>query len=59
VDLKSRGRWQRAWISANLPSGARTIARERIAAGAAGEVFHSASWRLERGTRPCGYGFIL
>ncbi len=59
VDLKSRGRWQRLWISANLPSEARIIACELIAAGTAGELFHSTNWCLERGTRPSGYGFVL
>lgn len=58
VDLKSR-RWQRAWISASLPSGAPTIACELVGACAAGEAFYSTSWCLERGTRPGGFGFAL
>ena len=58
VDLKSHS-WQRAWISASLPRGARTIACELVGACAAGEAFYSASWCLERGTRPAGFGFAL
>ena len=59
VDLKARGPWQRAWVCANVSSGGGTIACELIAAGTAGEVFYSAGWCLERGTRPSGYGFVF
>jgi len=59
ADLKSRHRWQRIWATASLPPGARNISCEIIAAGAAGDVFHSAAWCLERGNRPSGFGFTL
>ena len=59
ADLKSRARWQRIWVTAHLPIDARCIACDIIAEGAVGEVFHSASWCLERGNRPLGYGFAL
>jgi hypothetical protein len=59
ADLKSRARWQRLWVTANLPIDVRSICCEIIAEGAVGDVFHSASWCLERGNRPLGYGFAL
>lgn len=59
VDLKSRGRWQRAWVSATLPADARVIACELEACGAAGSTFQSARWCLERGMQPSGHGFAL
>ncbi len=57
--LRCRARWQRAWVLANLPSDARGIVCDLVAAGEVGKVFHSAGWCLERGTRPSGYGFVL
>jgi hypothetical protein len=57
ADLKSRGRWQRIWVTANLPTDARSISCDIIAESAVGDVFHSAMWCLERGNRPLGYGF--
>jgi hypothetical protein len=59
ADRSSRGRWQRAWVSAALPEDARVIACELNARGAPDAVLHSARWCLERGTRPSGYGFAL
>jgi len=59
ADLKSRARWQRIWVTANLPLGANNITCALIAEGGVGEVFHSAAWSLERGNRPLGYGFTL
>jgi hypothetical protein len=59
ADLKSRGRWQRVWVTANLPIDARSIACDIIAEGAVGDIFHSASWCLERGNQPLGYGFAF
>ncbi len=51
--------WQRIWVSANLPPEAREISCIISAAGAAGDIVQSASWCLERGNRPTGYGFVL
>jgi hypothetical protein len=59
ADLKSRARWQRIWVTANLPTDARGISCEIIAEGALGDIFRSASWCLERGSQPLGYGFAL
>jgi hypothetical protein len=59
ADPKSPGRWQRLWVVANLPDDARSISCDLIAEGAVSDVFHSASWCLERGNRPSGYGFAL
>ena len=59
ADPKSYARWQRVWVTANLPLNARSISCEITAEGAVGEVFHSASWCLERGSRPLGNGFVL
>lgn len=58
-DLKSRARWQRAWLTVDTPAATRMLACDLFAAGAAGSVFESANWCLERGSRPSGYGFIL
>jgi hypothetical protein len=55
VDLGTRGSWQRIWLSASVPSEARSIVCALLAEGAADQVFHSAHWCLERGTRPSGY----
>ena len=57
ADLKSRARWQRIWVTANLPVEAQAISCGIVADGAADDVFHSACWCLERGSRPLGYGF--
>lgn len=59
ADARSTGNWQRLWISANLPEGARSVSCELMADGAAGDVFYSASWCLERRNLPSGYGFHL
>lgn len=59
ADLKSHARWQRIWMTANLPIDARRISCELIAEGGVGEIFHSAAWCLERGSRPLGNGFVL
>jgi hypothetical protein len=59
ADLQSRARWQRIWVTANLPVEARCISCAIIAEGAVGASFHSAAWCLERGNRPLGYGFAL
>jgi len=59
ADPKSLGRWQRLWVTANLPVDARSISCDLIAEGAVRDVFHSASWCLERRNRPLGYGFAL
>jgi hypothetical protein len=59
ADLKSRARWQRIWVTANLPLDAKSITCDILAASGVGEVFHSAAWCLERGNRPSGYGFSL
>jgi hypothetical protein len=59
ADLKSPARWQRIWVTANLPVDAPDISCDMLAEGSIGDVFHSASWCLERGTRPLGYGFAL
>jgi hypothetical protein len=59
ADLKSRDRWQRIWVTANLPVDARSISSAINAEGTVGDVFHSTSWCLERGNRPSGYGFKL
>jgi hypothetical protein len=55
ADLGTRGSWQRIWISASVPSEARSIACALLVEGAAGQAFHSSHWCLERGTRPSGY----
>lgn len=57
--VKSRGYWQRLWVTATLPQDARDIACGIIAEAAVGDVFYSTAWCLERGTRPSGYGFAL
>jgi hypothetical protein len=57
ADPKVLGRWQRLWVTANVPSTARRISCDLMANGSAGDVFHSASWCLERRDRPLGYGF--
>src|ERR1700683_304596 len=49
--------WQRIWVSANLPLEAREISCIISADGAVGDIVQSASWCLERGNRPTGYGF--
>ena len=59
ADLKSCGCWQRAWIAATAPPGARSIVCEVIADAAIGATFRSASWCLERGSQPLGYGIAL
>jgi hypothetical protein len=59
ADLKSRGRWQRVWLAAEVPVSVRTVACDLIASGAAGAEFDSANWCLERAPRPSGYGFVL
>jgi hypothetical protein len=59
ADPQSPGRWQRLWVTANLPVDARSISCDLIAEGAINDVFHSASWCLERRNRPLGYGFSL
>jgi len=59
ADLKSRGRWQRLWMTAEVTSSAYTVACDLIAAGGAGSEFESASWCLERAPRPSGYGFVI
>jgi hypothetical protein len=59
ADPKSYARWQRVWVTANLPADARSIFCEITAEGASGDVFHSASWCLERGNRPLGHGYAL
>lgn len=55
ADLGMRGGWQRAWVSASVPSQARSVVCALLAEGAAGQVFRSSHWCLERGTRPAGY----
>ena len=55
TDLSARGSWQRIWLSASVPSEARSVACALLAEGAAGQWFHSSGWCLERGTRPSGY----
>jgi hypothetical protein len=57
ADLKSRARWQRIWVTADLPVEAQAISCGIVADGAVDDVFHSACWCLERGSRPLGYGF--
>jgi len=59
ADLKNGARWQRAWIAATIPPDARSIDCEIVADGAVGGIFHSASWCLERGSQPLGYGIVL
>jgi hypothetical protein len=59
ADLKSRKNWQRIWVTGNLPIDARAIACDIIAEGAAGDIFHSAHWCLERGNQALGFGFTL
>jgi hypothetical protein len=59
ADPKSNARWQRVWVTANLPVDARSIFCEITAEGAIGDVFHSTSWCLERGNRPLGHGYAL
>jgi hypothetical protein len=59
ADPKSYARWQRVWVTATLPDDARSISCEITAEGADGDVFHSASWCLERGNRPLGYGYAF
>lgn len=59
ADPLSFGQWQRIWVTANLPPHAREIACVISADGAVGDVVQSASWCLERGNRPTGYGFAL
>jgi hypothetical protein len=57
ADPLSFGQWQRIWVTAVLPPEAREIACVITANGAVGDVLQSASWCLERGSRPTGYGF--
>ena len=59
ADTKATGSWQRLWIASKLPIDARSISCELMADGAVGDVFHSASWCLERRHLPSGYGFHL
>lgn len=59
ADPKVLGRWQRLWMTAKLPNDARRISCDLIAEGAVNDVFHSASWCLERRNRPLGYGFVV
>lgn len=59
ADPKSHARWQRVWVTANLPLEARIISCAITAEGAIGDVFHSSAWCLERGNRPLGNGYIL
>ena len=59
ADPKSYAHWQRIWVTANLPADARSIFCEITAEGAVGDAFHSASWCLERGNRPLGYGYAF
>jgi hypothetical protein len=51
ADLKSRGNWQRVWVTATLPPDARYIACELIAEGAIGYGFQPLAgiWSAE----PC------
>jgi hypothetical protein len=53
------GQWQRIWVTAVLPPDAHEIACVITADGALGDVIQTASWCLERGNRPTGYGFSL
>lgn len=55
ADLGTRGSWQRIWMSASVPNEMRSVACALLAEGAAGQLFHSSRWCLERGTRPAGY----
>jgi hypothetical protein len=55
ADLGTRGSWQRAWVSASVPVEVRSVVCALLAEGAAGQLFHSSHWCLERGTRPSGY----
>lgn len=57
ADLRSRGQWQRIWVTATLPDDARGLSCGLVADGAAGDLVQSAAWCLERGTRPMGHGF--
>jgi hypothetical protein len=57
ADLKSRKRWQRIWVAADVPIEERAVACDIIAAGDVGSAFFSATWCLERGSEPLGYGF--
>ncbi len=59
ADLRSHGRWQRLWLTADVPASARTVACDLIAAGAPGAEFDSTNWCLERAPRPSGYGFVF
>ena len=59
ADLRSRGNWQRIWVTATLPNDERCIGCDLMAEGDVGEVFQSAHWCLERGNQPLGYGFDL
>jgi hypothetical protein len=59
ADLRSRGRWQRLWLTAEVTASACTVACDLIAAAAPGSGFDSANWCLERAPRPSGYGFAL
>jgi hypothetical protein len=59
ADPLSYGHWQRIWVTATLPLEAREISCAIMADGAIGNVVQSASWCLERGYRPTGYGFAL
>ena len=55
ADLGTCGSWQLLWVSASAPREARSIVCALLAEGAAGQVFRSSHWCLERGTRPSGY----
>jgi len=59
ADPKSYTNWQRIWVTANLPADTRNVFCEITADGAVGDVFHSASWCLERGNRPLGHGYAF
>ncbi len=57
ADLRSRGRWQRLWLTGEVPAAARTVACDLIATGSPGAEFDSTNWCLERAAHPSGYGF--
>jgi hypothetical protein len=57
ANLKSHEQWQRVWVRASLPVDSRCVSCDLVAEGSVGDVFHSASWCLERGDQPVGYGF--
>lgn len=57
ADVTARGQWQRVWVSASVPADSQNIACGILAEGMTNDIFQSASWCLERGNRPLGYGF--